>query len=102
MPCFSVPDLNEYPDLFEIVRGRLPSNLGLGVIKRRFSGSRKRSYLSNGCTHCDALIGAFYERDAWDDQETVCEFPIRVNGRWRRAIEGNDDYEQGWGVYPPE
>jgi competence protein CoiA len=98
---FMVPGLDEYPDLFEIVRGRLPSNLGLGAIKRRLSKTQERAYLSNGCAHCDALIGEFYEHDAWEDQETVCQFPIRVNERWRQAIRGNDDYEDGWGFYPP-
>jgi Competence protein CoiA-like family len=97
---FSVFELDQYPDLLDTVRSRLPNNLCLGVIKRRFSRKRNRSYLSNGCAHCDALIGASCERDAWDDQESVCEFPIRVNERWRQAIEGNDCYVDGWSVYP--
>jgi hypothetical protein len=77
-----------YPDLFGIVRCHLPGGLGLGAMTSR----RGRS----------ALIGEFHEHWAWDDQETVCEFAIRVDERWRQAISGNDAYEEGWGVYPPE
>jgi hypothetical protein len=96
---FSVPDLWGYPDLFEIVLGRLPDDLGLGAIKRRFSKTQGRSYLSNGCAHCDRIIGENYEHDAWEDQATVCAFPIRLSERWQEAIEGNVGYEDGWAVY---
>jgi hypothetical protein len=99
---FSVPDLGEYPDLFEAVRRRLPNDLCIGAIKRRFSKTQERSYLSNGCAHCDVLLGEFYEHDAWDDQREVCAFPIRIDDRWRQALEANDGHEDRWGVYPPD
>lgn len=97
---FSVPDLGRYPDLFEIVHSHLPSDLEVGAIKSRFSKTQERVYLSNGCVHCDALIGEFHEHGAWENQEVVCKFPIRVNEPWRRAIQDHDSYEEGWGVYP--
>jgi hypothetical protein len=96
---FSVPDLGAYRDLFEIVQARLRGDLGLGVIKPRFSRTQERSYLSNGCAHCDCLIGEFYEHDAWEGQEIACVFPIRLSPRWQEAIEGKDDFGRGWGVY---
>jgi len=97
---FSVPELGEYPDLFEVVRNCLPNELGIGAIKRRYSHTLERSYLSNGCVHCDSLIGRHFEIHARYDEETVCVFPIRISERWRQAIQGKG-YEGGWGVYPP-
>ena len=84
---FSVPKLGEYPDLFDIVRHRVPNNLWPGAIKRRFSNTQERSYMSNGCVNCNAFIGEFYEHDAWVDQTVIYEFSIRITERWRHAIE---------------
>jgi competence protein CoiA len=95
---FSVANLGDFSDLFEFVRGRLPNDLRIGSIKRRFSKTQDRAYLSNGCAHCDAFIGEFYEHDAWDDQWEVCVFTIRIDDRWRQAIEARGG-EKGWGVY---
>jgi competence protein CoiA len=100
--AFSVPDLDAYPDLFDVVRSRLPNDLRIGAIKRRFSKAQERLYLSNGCAHCDALIGEFSEHEAWEDQKEMCAFPIRITEQWRQAIEGNVAFERGWGVYPAE
>lgn len=94
-------DLDGHPDLFEAVRRRLPDDLGLGAIKRRFSSTQERAYLSNGCVHCDALIGEYHEHDAWDGQKAVCRFPVVFDERLRRAIRDRPDHEEGWGVYPP-
>jgi len=33
---------------------------GVGLVKPRFSRTRNGEYLSNGCVHCDALLGDFY------------------------------------------
>jgi hypothetical protein len=42
---------------------------GIGEIRSRFSRTRGSAYLSNGCVHCDALQGAFYEHEVWHDAE---------------------------------
>ena len=39
-------------------RNRL-AELGIGELRRRWSGVVKRAYLANGCRHCDALQGSF-------------------------------------------
>ena len=96
---FSVPELGEYPELFEVIRLRLPHNLGIGTIKHRYSRTQGRSYLSNGCILCDSLMGEHFEIDARYNEETVCVFPISISEQWRQAIEGRG-YEVGWGVYP--
>ncbi len=36
------------------------ARVGVGPVKPRFSRTRKGEYLSNGCVHCDALLGDFY------------------------------------------
>ena len=40
---------------------------GIGVVKQRFSRTRGHAYLSNGCVHCDALQGAFFEHQVWHE-----------------------------------
>lgn len=44
-------------------------SLEIGQIKERFSRTRGHSYLSNGCVHCDALQGAFFEHDCWEEED---------------------------------
>jgi hypothetical protein len=94
----SVFDLDKFPDVFEEIRSHLPRDLGVGAIRPRFSKTLERSYLSNGCVHCDVLIGAHYEFNALYKEE-VCSFSIRISERWRQAIEGNGTYDKGWAVY---
>ena len=50
---------------------RLVTIWSVGVIKPRYSGTLERSYMSNGCCDCDALISEFYEHDAWHDEEAT-------------------------------
>lgn len=42
---------------------------GIGAIRSRFSRTRGSAYLSNGCVHCDALQGAFFEHEIFCDSE---------------------------------
>jgi competence protein CoiA len=97
---FSVPDFDEYPDLFQVIRNYLPYDLGIGAIRQRYSNTQERAYLSNGCIRCDGLIGQFFEIHARYDEETICVFPIRISERWRAAII-KDGHEVGWAVYAP-
>jgi hypothetical protein len=59
--------------------------------------------MSNGCYDYDALIGAFFEHDAWHDEEaTLAEFQIPISERWVKAIEtatGYDTNIYGWSVF---
>jgi hypothetical protein len=96
---FTIPELGEHPQPLESVLSRLPGDLEVGSIKRRFSRKQGRTYVSNGCFHCGAFICESYERDAWDNQETVLTFPILFSEHWRTAIERHCGYEETWGVY---
>jgi len=43
-----------------VLRADEAAQVGVGQIKPRFSRTENREYLSNGCVHCDALLGDFY------------------------------------------
>jgi hypothetical protein len=60
----TVPGLSDFRDLLAPCGDRIPKGSGVGVIKPRYSGTQKRSYMSNGCSDCDALIGEFFGHDA--------------------------------------
>jgi hypothetical protein len=36
------------------------AQMGVGLVRARLSRTRSGEYLSNGCVHCDALLGNFY------------------------------------------
>jgi hypothetical protein len=102
---FTIPELGKHPDLCLTVLSRLPSNPEIGKIKPRFSRTQGRSYMSNGCRRCDALIGEFFEHDAWhEDGEVSVSFEVKISTEWRRAIVqafGDQEFDSdfGWRVH---
>jgi competence protein CoiA len=99
---FTVPGLNDFPDLLASCLKRIPKRSDIGVIKPRYSATLKRSYMSNGCYGCDALIGEHFEHDAWNnEQATLAEFQITISERWVKAIESIGDAiaSYGWAVF---
>ena len=57
--------------------------------------------MSNGCFRCDALIGEFFEHDAWySDNAVLASFEIAISDSWREAIMNSGGRAFGWGVYP--
>lgn len=55
---------------------------GIGAIKRRFSKTAKGSYLSNGCVHCDALQGQFFDHEHWYEAEPAYTVETELSDRW--------------------
>jgi hypothetical protein len=96
---FTIPKLGEYPELFPIIRNHLPNDPEIGEIKHRYSKTQERSYLSNGCVRCDALIGEWYEIFSRHREQTVCEFVIPASKPWLHAIKAESGGQEGWGVY---
>lgn len=94
---FGVAELGEHPDLFAIVREHIPADAGIGMIKPRQSRAQQRSYLSNGCSHCDALIGEHFEHDAELDERAARSFSFVVDERWRDLLAKQSS--DAWGVY---
>jgi hypothetical protein len=97
---FSIPELGKHSELLRSILDRLPSHLGMGEIKPRFSEAQGRFYMSNGCWRCDRISGEHFEVHARADEKTLVTFPIRISEEWRHAIEGHDAFEKTWGVYP--
>lgn len=96
---FSIPDLGKYPGLFAIVRAHLPDDPAIGEIKRRYSKTQERFYLSNGCARCDTLMGEWFEIGTRHDEETICEFVTHASESWRRAIKDESGDQERWGIY---
>jgi Competence protein CoiA-like family len=98
---FGVPGLGEHPDLFALVRKHLPADAGVGIIRPRQSRTQARAYLSNGCAHCDALIGELHEHEAWENERCMSSFTFIVDERWRQVLLTQS--LEAWGVYdhPP-
>jgi hypothetical protein len=96
---FTIPEIGDHTELLDSVLSRLPGGLEIGSIKPRFSKTQRRSYVSNGCLHCNALIGEYHEYKAWDEQETVFAFSLQVSKQWKSAIESHCGYEKTWSVY---
>jgi hypothetical protein len=49
----------------------LLASAGIGEIKKRYSRTVGSSYLSNGCVHCDALQGAFFDHEVVSEANPV-------------------------------
>lgn len=61
----------QLPEGRRVLAALLPGDLlrkhGIGTLKPRFSKTEGRPYLSNGCVHCDALQGRFFDHNlAWE------------------------------------
>ncbi len=93
--ALSISDLGGHPSIVRKVVEHIPEHLNVGEIKPRFSKTEGGSYLSNGCGHCDALIGRFFEHDAWYLDSEVGRFPVRVDEDWLPLVQGRE----GWAVY---
>lgn len=68
-------DVDGLDDRKELLEALFPPSLmrqhGIGAIKDRYSRTAGTSYLSNGCIHCDALQGRFFDHDSiWDAENT--------------------------------
>jgi hypothetical protein len=102
---FTVAECEKYMDLFSAILSSLSPKLEIGTIKSRYSRALEVSYLSNGCFHCDALIGQGYEHEAGygpviSYYGTVISYPvIEISERWRQAITADGKFEFGWSIY---
>ncbi|MEY9768582.1 hypothetical protein ABIA14_000859 [Sinorhizobium fredii] len=98
---FSVPLLGEYPELLNEVLSRLPRDHKMGRLKKRFSKTQERQYISNGCYRCDSIVGEFFEIEARHSEEIVSSFPIQITPDWKQAIEEEMGDQPEWAVYSP-
>lgn len=84
----------------EVVMAMLPARLlnshGIGTIKPRFSNKTGRTYLSNGCVHCDAIQGRFYEHDFAYDGKTAFETEAEFIAEWGEALTSEKSHIYKW------
>lgn len=92
-----VAEFGDLPELFAIIRERLPADARVGIIRHRYSNTQGRAYLANNCAHCDALIGQMYEHEAWHTEREVAVFSVQVDERWHAMLAPHS--REGWGVY---
>lgn len=82
------------------VMSMLPANLlrqyGIGTIKPRYSKTTGEEYLSNGCIHCDALQGRFFEHDYAFDGKKAFEIEAIFHAEWGPLLEDAQSYIYRW------
>jgi hypothetical protein len=83
-----------YDDAKDLIAGHANLNklasLGIGTVKPRYSKTMGAYYLSNGCVHCDAIMGDFFLHDA----ET--ENPDNDCGEFNFINDGATHLESSW------
>jgi competence protein CoiA len=74
------------PDGEAVVMSLLPARLlnshGIGAVKPRYSKAAKGKYLSNGCVHCDALQGQFFEHEYAFESKKTFEIEAEFKAEW--------------------
>lgn len=83
----SITDFGDYPELAEQVAENLQGKADIGAVKPRFSRMMGRSYMSNGCAHCDALFGEHYEIHSRYDEYVAAEFTGANNSEWQKIFD---------------
>lgn len=83
-----------------VVMSMLPASLlrqhGIGVIKPRYSKTAGEKYLSNGCIHCDALQGSFFEHEYAFDGKKAFEIETIFQKEWGTLLEDTQPYVYRW------
>ncbi len=95
----TLASLDEHSGLATEILSRLPHDIGLGQIKTRYSKTMEQEYLSNGCAHCDALLGRHFEHDLWYDGEVVASFTLPLKREWRWVFDDPAFSPFGWAVF---
>lgn len=91
---------NDIPGGEIFLMNLLPPNelkiYGIGPIKPRFSKSMGEAYLSNGCVHCDALQGRFFEHDLAFESKKVFEVETSFFDEWGHTLKDVSSYIYRW------
>jgi hypothetical protein len=81
--------------LAKYVPNDLLASVGIGPVKLRHSRTAGYTYLSNGCVHCDALQGAFFEHDISWEAKPVLTSHAKLEA-WIATTENGDSFVNRW------
>lgn len=88
------------PDGAKAVMSMLPPSLlkrhGIGAVKPRYSKREGKTYLSNGCVHCDALQGRFFEHEFGFDAEKAFETEAEFKAEWGPLLKPAKSHIYRW------
>lgn len=76
--------LESLPGAVEELGRALAHRPDIGPVRSRYSRTVEHAYLSNGCAHCGALLGRFYEPRAYYSEQEVVGFiqlPLDAHAR---------------------
>ncbi len=76
-----------------------PSLLGrhcIGTVRSRRSKTAGGKYLSNGCVHCDALQGRFFEHEFAFESEKAFETEVVFKAEWPSLLSESRKYANIW------
>lgn len=82
-----VSDLTDHPQLADELSRQLSSRPAVGELKLRHSATMGKSYLSNGCAHCDAIFGRHYEIGTRYDEKLAVSFGAVAADGWGEMLD---------------
>ena len=84
------------PSALAFAAAYLPvGTLQVGEIKERSSRTAGETYLSNGCFHCDALLGNFFLFHGELPKFSLPKGPL-ASRCWPRSVPRVTDWEAAW------
>ena len=87
---------NGAAEVMSILPPELLAKHGIGAVKPRWSKTEGREYISNGCVHCDALQGRFFEHEFAFDASKAFETEAEFKAEWVPRLVGAVKYACRW------
>ena len=87
---------NGAAELMSIIPPSLLGRHGIGTVKPRRSKSAGGVYLSNGCVHCDALQGRFFEHEFAFESEKAFQTEAVFKAEWVPRLSESTKYANLW------
>ena len=88
--------------LVNTLRADVLAQHGIGAIKPRYSRTEGQKYLSNGCVHCDALQGRFFEHEFAYEAELIFSVDVLFDDQWTQHLEDDSAFNRWWFEDMPE